>query len=231
LLTKPAVTSSKPTSGSGINICDGESCTLTAPAGFVAYTWSNGETGAQISVDESGIYSVIVEAAGGCESPASDPITITVNPFPIATITINDDLLIASNGDSYQWSNKGEVVSGATNQNYDFNALEYGVYSVDVTTKGCTTTSDDFIYLITASEHSQAALKIHPNPVIENKLYIESNESGLCRITDLLGQEVKQFSFGAGLNTMALHGISSGIYILTIQTGKNKKQVRIQKID
>lgn len=106
----------------------------------------------QIIVDQTGIYSVVVEDAGGCVSPSSDPVTVTVNSFPAATITVNGAELTASSGDRYQWYQNGDAVVSGTSQTFAFSLLEYGIYAVDVTDNGCTTTSDDFVYLITSGE-------------------------------------------------------------------------------
>jgi len=78
----PAITSSITPVGNALTICSTTSLTLTAPAGFASYNWSNGATTQQISVSASGNYSVTVTDAGGCASPASISLVVTVTPAP-----------------------------------------------------------------------------------------------------------------------------------------------------
>ena len=65
--------------------CQGGNVVLTASAAS-SYLWSNGATTQSITVTTSGNYSVVVMNANGC-STASAPITVTVNPNPIATVS------------------------------------------------------------------------------------------------------------------------------------------------
>lgn len=71
---KPQVTVNGSTS-----FCDTETRILTAPEGFVFYSWSNGAKTRQITVAASGQYAVSVASEGGCESAFSDPVVIQVS--------------------------------------------------------------------------------------------------------------------------------------------------------
>lgn len=77
---QPVITSSITLVGNAISICSTTPHTLSAPAGF-SYLWSDGSTTQQITVTASGLYSVVV-SSGGCSSPASEPIDVTVVPAP-----------------------------------------------------------------------------------------------------------------------------------------------------
>jgi hypothetical protein len=121
--------------------CAGGSVTLTASSG-ASYLWSNGATTQSITVSSGGNYGVTVSNAAGC-SAASAPATVTVNPYPTATITAGGPLAICPNGasvvltantaDSYAWSN-GQTTRSIT-------VTQLGSYQVIVTTGGCSTTS------------------------------------------------------------------------------------------
>lgn len=142
------------TASGATTFCEGGSVTLTANSGS-AYNWSNGATSQSIVVNSSGTYSVVVTQSGGCTATSS-PVTVTVNPNPVATITPNGPLAFCSNnnvtltasaGTSWQWSN------GATSQSIVVN--NSGNFSVVVTNaSGCSTTS------------SAVTTTVSPSPVI-----------------------------------------------------------------
>ncbi|MFN8293603.1 MAG: gliding motility-associated C-terminal domain-containing protein [Chitinophagales bacterium] len=69
------------TLGNDTSFCFGNSATLTAPAGYTQYLWSNGDTSQGIVVDSSSTYSVTVTNAAGCT--ASDAVNITVFANPV----------------------------------------------------------------------------------------------------------------------------------------------------
>lgn len=79
--SQPVLTFSIAPVGNALTICSSTTLTLSAPNGF-GYTWSNGATTQQIIVNATGTYSVTVTDGAGCNSPASDAISITVIPAP-----------------------------------------------------------------------------------------------------------------------------------------------------
>jgi uncharacterized repeat protein (TIGR01451 family) len=133
----PTVVASGPTT-----FCFGGSVTLTAPAGYTSYSWSNGSTAQSITVTASGNYTVTVFDVAGC-SATSAATAVVVNPLPAATITASGPTTFCNGGSvtltaaaatSYLWSN------GATTQSIV--VTTGGSYSVTVTnTNGCTATS------------------------------------------------------------------------------------------
>ncbi|MBL7847866.1 MAG: VCBS repeat-containing protein [Cyclobacteriaceae bacterium] len=100
VVAKPAIATSN---------CTATGATLTGPAGFSGYTWSNGGTTQQISVTVAGAYTLTVTSSGGCLSPVSDPVSFTaafcnqppvVQPTTVTTtiqgtVTINISTLIS----------------------------------------------------------------------------------------------------------------------------------------
>ncbi|MBX2964148.1 MAG: VCBS repeat-containing protein [Cyclobacteriaceae bacterium] len=79
---QPVIASSITPVANAVSVCSSSTLTLTAPAGFASYLWSNGETTQQISPASSGAYSVTVTNAGGCVSPVSVSLTVTIIPEP-----------------------------------------------------------------------------------------------------------------------------------------------------
>ena len=73
-------------------LCEGESIDLTAPAGGIAWLWSDNSTTEGITVSEEGIYEVTIIDVEGC-TYTPNPVEITVIAAPVAPIravTYND---------------------------------------------------------------------------------------------------------------------------------------------
>jgi large repetitive protein len=140
-IPKPALS----ISGS-LAVCEGNTQVITAPSGFVSYTWSNGLPTQQITASATGSYSVVVNN-GICSSPPSDPFTFTVNarpPKPVINGTGGGSLcgtgmvsLSAPTGlASYVWS------SGQTTESIDITTV--GSFFVIVTNaSGCQSVASD----------------------------------------------------------------------------------------
>ncbi len=137
VISTPAIPTITP--GGPLTLCAGGSVTLSSSAG-TTYLWSTGATTQSININTSGSYSVRITNAGGCQSVASAPVTVTVNPSPTTpTITAGGPLtfcaggsvtLTSSAGTTYLWSN------GATTQS--INVTTSGSYTVRVTNSaGC----------------------------------------------------------------------------------------------
>jgi hypothetical protein len=229
-LAKPVITFDPPivNAGSSVVLCDGDQQQFVAPDGFAVYDWSNGESTKEIDINQPGTYSVTVEDINGCVSPPSDPISVTINPYPIAEISVNGNTLTASQGDSYEWSYNGAIIPGAINQTLSFNVLEHGVYSVAVTENGCTTSSDDFVYLITALEPTRNGWTVSPNPFQDN-LRIQAPEEGDqdVIVIDITGKEILKSRTKQG--KILLDDLADGIYVLRIQSRSQILHFRIIK--
>jgi hypothetical protein len=136
---RPKLIASGPTT-----ICAGDSVSLKAPLGYIAYTWSTGAPTPSINIALAGKYSVYVVDTNGCKG-YSDTVTISVRPKPApklvpngpTTICSGDSVLISAPAGyiSYVWSN------GDTTR--VIKARATGLYSARVVdTYGCTGFSD-----------------------------------------------------------------------------------------
>lgn len=107
--------------GSTVQICEGEIAHLIAPDGYDSYLWSNGQFGQNLPVNTSGIYSVSV-IKKSC-SGTSNSITVVVNPKPIpliqslSSVCLGVDAVYAvqnASGHSYKWaaSSNGTITTG-----------------------------------------------------------------------------------------------------------------------
>src|SRR5258708_26603676 len=93
----------------------GGSVTLDAGVGFSSYLWSNGDNTQTITVNTNGTFTVRVTDGNSCQSLASAPVTVTVNPLPVAVITPSGVTTFCQGGSvtldagvgfsSYLWSN------------------------------------------------------------------------------------------------------------------------------
>lgn len=161
--------------GGPTTICSGESVAISAPAGFLTYAWSTGETSQNISVGDAGAYTVTVTVAGGC-SAVSNSIAVTVDPVEIPSISAGGDTvfcagntvtLTASPATSWLWSN-GETTQSIT-------VGQSGAYTV--TTQGlCApfTSAPQQVDVL-----APAAPSVIPDSILENEtaLLIASGDS------------------------------------------------------
>jgi uncharacterized protein (TIGR03790 family) len=144
----PAVSANRPT-----RICQGDSVTLSADAGYASYRWSTGEVSQSITVADSGHYTVTVADAYGC-SGTSEPVVVTINTPPAPSITPGgktdlcegESITLDAGGgySSYRWSN-GETTRTIV-------VSRPGSYSVSVIdSSGCSGSSQPVAVRLLAS--------------------------------------------------------------------------------
>ena len=137
-----------PVANAGVDqtICAGSSATLTASGGGT-YQWTGGPLTSTyiVSPTSTTTYTVTVTSLG---CTASDNVTVTVNPLPIANAGVNQTIcmgssatLTASGGGTYQWS------GGPTTSTYIVSPASTTTYIVTVTSFGCTA-SDNVIVTV-----------------------------------------------------------------------------------
>ncbi|MFZ4786215.1 MAG: FG-GAP-like repeat-containing protein, partial [Flavobacteriales bacterium] len=113
------------------SICEGQSVTLSAPAGN-SYAWSNGATTQSIEADAQGTFSVIVFDEEGCAA-MSDQVIVDVIEEETPVIAAQGEtffceggsvILTSTVGASYTWSNGGNGQA--------IEVSESGIYHVDI---------------------------------------------------------------------------------------------------
>jgi ASPIC and UnbV/Secretion system C-terminal sorting domain/FG-GAP-like repeat/Ig-like domain CHU_C associated len=115
-----------------INLCPGESVTLSVPTG-TQYNWSNGQTTQSITVNDGGNYSAIVWNNNECAALSNSvQVTVITEEAPEITVVGEDTfcsggvvVLSATPAQSYSWSNGQETQS--------IQVTEAGFYFVDIT--------------------------------------------------------------------------------------------------
>lgn len=132
-------------------VCAGSSANLTA-SGALTYTWSPGASlnttsGPNVIATPAAtqIYSVSGSNAAGCVSTITTQ--VLVNPMPVPVVGSNSPVclnnpinLTASGGTSYSWSGPNSFSSASQNPTIPAaTAINAGVYTVTVTSLGCST--------------------------------------------------------------------------------------------
>lgn len=144
--------------------CDGGITFLNVVGTYDTYEWSNGSTGPNISVFESGSYTVTVTNGGQCSS-TSDPFVVSTLPQPDPVITgpgfscggapaiLSTTVPYAS----YVWSNSSTEPSVSVGT---------GTYTVAVTNQeGCSATSAPFAVVV-GSDPQASYIPNPPSPSI-----------------------------------------------------------------
>lgn len=138
------------------SFCTGGSVVLDATTGATySYQWNLnggaivGATGASYTANAAGVYTVTI-TENGCTA-TSTPISVTINPQPIATATPASATTFCAGGSVtinasiganylYQWYENGVQIAGATTASYT--ATTAGTYTVEISALGCITTSN-----------------------------------------------------------------------------------------
>ncbi|MCB9283457.1 MAG: PKD domain-containing protein [Lewinellaceae bacterium] len=157
-------------------VCEGDPVNLTAPAGGVSWSWSDGQTDETVDVSEEDVYSVTVTNAMGCEY-TPDPVSVDIIPAPNAVISAveyneygqpvgifynaystceGEDVFLqieGSPGYTYTWSN-GDVGNETVFAEWRNNPLPVGEHDITVQvvdqTTGCTSTVGPFTVTVNA---------------------------------------------------------------------------------
>ncbi|MGE0637994.1 MAG: gliding motility-associated C-terminal domain-containing protein [Bacteroidia bacterium] len=130
--------------------CEGQDVKISVNFGFgLDFLWApNGETGSNITVDQSGTYNVTATNFFGCSATSQD-FVVDVVPIPTAyaekdTLLCFPDtlLLFASGGTNYAWSDgsTGSLISVVP----DFGDSQY---IVTVSNPGCSITAKDTVFI------------------------------------------------------------------------------------
>jgi hypothetical protein len=228
--------------------CIGESVTITASTAN-QYIWSNGSTTNSISVNQTGVYFVVLSSNTGC-SVTSDIVAVTfVSPPTIGSISGNDTTnAIYQNQEEY-WINSmgtGSISWGALGGNIlgsnglDTVLVEWSnpitntaeVYAT-VTNSGCSV-SDTLVLFHTSIgiDELDNTLMIWPNPT-QSSFSIEfEREVDRVRVFDVVGREVilKMNQSSSKMVEIDLSDQPSGVYLIEIYSEGIILRRRIEKI-
>lgn len=178
-----------------LTFCGGGSVVLSpVTQGAGTYQWydnnvliPNATTGSY-TANSSGLFTVVVSSPGpGCTDSTAVGVSVTVNPTPVAAVTLSGTTTIcpggsvsltASGGLSYQWVKDQVPIPGAVGTILTVNGTDPGQYNVIVSNGPCSDTLDNPIIVISqplvASTVQAGSYTICSN----NPLLIEALPSG-----------------------------------------------------
>ncbi|MEL6654143.1 MAG: SprB repeat-containing protein, partial [Bacteroidota bacterium] len=179
------------------------------------YLWSNGTTGQQTTIANSGTYWVQV-SNGSCTSSDTINVSFLCQGFASGVSGTNIDCFGSQNGSidltvvggapsyTYSWST-GDTVQ-------DLNNLSAGVYSVDLSDQnGCTRQ-----HTLTITE--PAPLQINVSPI---DLLCNGSPTGSIDLSVSGGTQGYTFSWSNGVTTEDLSNIPAGTYSVQIADANN----------
>jgi hypothetical protein len=238
-------------------ICEGTAITLTANPNLggpqPSFIWEvNGLPVSGISSNvyvnntwSSGPKSVIVKMIANNVCQTSDTVTsnvqnILVNPIPNKpSITRQGVSLLSSSTFGNQWYLNGQLISGATNNTY--NPTQFGIYTVNATSNGCTSVMSDTVMFIPTGvqEPSMSQLAYFPNPTgdfVNLKYFNETPGKIRIHLMDMLGREVRLFSdsfkeIGQIEERFDVTDLNDGLYFIKLDTEQRSisLKLRVQK--
>lgn len=189
--------------GNDTTVCSGKEVVLDALNPGATYDWSNGAITQTITVDQTGVYSVIVTDANNCSASS----LISLNLFSLPTVKLGDDqavcesiVLRANNpGASYLWSDGSTADTLLVTQ--------AGPYRVAVTNGNACQNSDTVV------------ISILPKPIVE----LGDNQQACNNETVIIdaGADGNQYLWNTGATSQLLFASATGTYSVTVTNSDN----------
>lgn len=182
------------------SFCTGDSLTITVESVHFSYLWSNDNTSNEITVYESGTYSVTVSNFWGCTDTDSIVVELLPEPetglMPQAAICDGDTAILAGNAGflSYAW-NTGEITQS-------LEVTDPGWYILEVT---------DFNGCI-GSDSVEVVERASPNTTILGNDMICPGDSSLLSVTGIWSQVL----WAGGQQSPAIYVSDPGDYSVIV---------------
>src|SRR5690606_28113237 len=83
---------------------------------------------------------------------------------------------------------------------------------------------------LSIEEFTQNSIKIYPNPVQTDEVFIESNQIILAEVYDVLGKKVLTQTISQNQKKLKISALSKGIYLVKLNSDKGsitKKLIRL----
>lgn len=222
------------------NFCQGGTVVLQSSVSIGNQWYQNGAAIAGATAD-----TLLVTASGtytdqlnfpNLTTPSSSPVSITVNPIPVAPlITAAGNGLASSASSGNQWyQDTLTEIPGATTQIYV--PADSGFYAVKVTLDGCTSAySAPYFYHLPVTPPDTASatglVLAEPNPVVGGRTQIKYSFPGIttliAEVSDIQGHMLLlQPAFQSG-GYIDLTRMSKGVYLLRLRDANGKTYGKI----
>lgn len=210
--------------------CVTTSSTLNVDACGTYYWAENGQT-----YTTSGVYSVTLMNAGGCDSIVS--LDLTIGVIDNTTTQVGDSLMANETGASYQWidcDNGNSPIAGETDQY--FWPTANGNFAVIVTEGPCVDTSACVLvdWLSLDEKLMMSGVEVFPNPSTGDfsvKLTGLSGEDLKITLTDASGKTISQKLVTNTMDSEIIsfneNGLDAGVYLVKISTEAKQKVERL----
>ena len=220
------------------SICEGELLTLSTSSGYDAYNWYKdgvrlSQTGSQISVTQSGNYTIEGIKCGVTRS-AGSVANVVVNPLPsLPTISLSPDGqgLVSNALTGNQWYLNGTVITGATAPVLPYSMLSAGAVSLKVTSaKGCTNNSAAFVITATEPPVTTSVLEVASNPAATYlQVKVSTAPPFSLQLTNLLGQIVwsKQVTANDKEHRLDVTNLHWGLYLLRLSSSTQGQVLKV----
>jgi hypothetical protein len=181
----------------------------------------------------AGIFEVAVKAFNDCaEVLLAQKAPVEVFEFNEAVIETDGNRLISNYATGNQWFLNGVQIAGATEQYYD--ATESGLYSLQVTTGECVTTTDLQFVVTVAEEPIGNIIQVYPNPFKDRiRIEVKSNETAHVSVFDARGTKIVEKLLDGKAPTkegeLDFSKNPSGLYLLRVQRDGRIYQAKIIK--
>jgi hypothetical protein len=218
--------------GADTSACRGYN--ISAGAGQNGYLWSNGETTANISILNTGIYSVTVTDTNNCRY--NNSVDITILPTPIVNFA-DDTLTLFSDGntiiggaglgyDNYLWSN-GETTPYINIDAADLDIGNHTYWLYCSFTSGCEASDTIIVKIldkVNVNElNTNKEIKLYPNPSNGNiNITGEFVNKGnvYISVSDISGKIISTKNIGDITilsENIDLKGLEKGFYFINIK--------------
>lgn len=189
------------------NICKGQSLQIAASQGFVNYEWSDGSSGEQITVTESGSYEVSVTNENGCIQTAAT--FVEMNPVIDFDAVIQDESCDhLSDGNILL-----NIISGTAPYEVNWSNNSTGTYLENLA-------SGDYVFEIIDAANCNlfGSLTVNaPLPILPNVSTTGTHDQdGTAMANPSGGQGPYSIQWSTGASGIIAEGLSRGSYTVTV---------------
>ena len=209
-----------------VRFCENEAMTLYSNS-LQSNIWSNGESGQQLLVRQSGHYTVRALDGWGCMSLPSAETVVEVRPIPKQpVIEKNGNFIMQAQGDylsniQFRWDFEGQqklttdnFLKGPKTGSYNVTAF----YFIDITKTCSSLPSLDYNFILDLSGNG---MNVYPNPSLDGVFSIESYDdikNARLQVINAEGRLVYENQIPTLINSqiVKLPRLAPGVYVLRI---------------